>query len=74
MDMDRLLMLGLGLIGLSLPAILSAWSESRAPRVGAVTLVAGAAVSLHAMTHKPGGYRLADLPDVFYSVIGGLLH
>lgn len=73
MDNDIALVTGLGLAVLSLPSIIAAWSDGRAPRVGAFVLVAGGGLVLWAMSRKAGGYRLAEIPEVFYAVIARLL-
>ena len=38
MDTDLVLTLGIVLLVLSVPSLLSAWAESRAPRLGAIML------------------------------------
>jgi hypothetical protein len=74
LEPDVMLVTGVGLMVLSLPAILSAWVENRAPRVGALVLIGGAGLALWAFQKKEGGYRLSDLPDVFYGVIAQILN
>lgn len=73
MEPDIALITGAGLAVLSLPSIIAAWAEGRAPRVGALVLLTGGGLILWAMARKPGGYALLDLPDIFYGVIGGML-
>ena len=64
MNPDLLLVLGLIVITLSIPAILSALSDRRAPRAPIMTILIGGAMILYAATTKPGGSRLEDLPEV----------
>jgi hypothetical protein len=53
-----------------MPSFLDAWSSDRSPRVPAImTLIAGTLLVL-AVRGKPGGYRLTEVPDVFFRVIG----
>lgn len=73
MEPDLALVTGMGLAVLSLPAMVSAWADGRAPRVGALVLLAGGGLILWAARTQEGGYRLAEIPDVLYRVIGGLM-
>ncbi len=70
MDPDLFLVIGLVVGILAIPSMLAAFSESRAPRAGAVlVLIAGVLVVL-AVQNKGGGYKVEDVPQVFYNVIG----
>lgn len=73
MEPDHLLFLGLIVLALSIPAMLSALSDRRAPRAPILTILIGGAMILYAAYTKPGGYRLEDVPDAFYSVVGDIL-
>ncbi|MBN9886856.1 hypothetical protein [Salipiger abyssi] len=73
MSPDHLLVLGLFLAVIAVPAMLSAYSDGRRPFVGAVVAVVAVAVLLHGNTKQPDGYRLADVPDAVYGVIGDML-
>jgi len=73
-DPDLYLVVGLVLAALSVPSLLSAWADGRAPRLGALlVLVAGVLVVL-AFNAKPMGYRFDDVPQAFYRVIGRALN
>lgn len=74
MDADVMLVTGMVLSVLSLPSIAAAWAERRSPRVGTIVLLGGGGLILWALREKDGGYALADIPDVVYSVIGQLMH
>jgi hypothetical protein len=69
-----MLVTGMALGVLSLPAILAAWADDRAPRVGTLVMLAGGGLILWAMREKAGGYRLSDIPDVFYGVVAQVLN
>lgn len=69
MDADLALSLGLVIAAFSVPSILSAVSDRRAPRASALTVLIGGALILYAMQSRPGGYELSDIPDVFVSVV-----
>ncbi|MFK7835245.1 MAG: hypothetical protein AB8B60_03400 [Sulfitobacter sp.] len=70
MDPDLALSLGLVVAAFSVPSILSALSDSRAPRASAVTILIGGALILYAVQTKPGGYSMGEVPDVFVNVVG----
>lgn len=72
MEPDLCLIVGLVLAVLSLPALLSAISDSRAPRGGGLTLLVAVGLVAYAVNQKPGGYSFEQIPDVFFGVIGGL--
>lgn len=72
MDPDVCLIAGLALGLLSLPALLSAISDSRAPRGGGLTLLIAVGLVAYAVTQKPGGYAVEQIPDVFFRVLGGI--
>ena len=73
-DPDSMLLLGLLLAILSIPSILSAFSEQRPPRVAAIVLVAAGILIVLAFRRKEGGYTLAEIPMVIYAYIGSLMH
>jgi hypothetical protein len=69
MDSDLAMAIGMVLGVFSIPSILSALSERRAPRVASFTLIASGGLILWAIGNKPGGYSFSDLPHVLISVI-----
>lgn len=73
MDPDFVLVIGLGLLLLSIPSVLSALSESRPPRVSLIVIVAGGGMLLYAMMNKPGGYTAQSMAEAVYRVIGALV-
>ncbi|WP_225026371.1 hypothetical protein [Xinfangfangia pollutisoli] len=70
MDPDLFLTIGIVLAVLSLPSLLSAWTDGRAPRMGAVMLIVAGALVVAALTQKPGGYGWGDVPRVMLQVLG----
>lgn len=70
MDPDLALVIGLVVAALSVPSILSALSDSRAPRASAFTILIAGALILYAMQTHPSGYSLGDVPNVFVKVVG----
>lgn len=73
MDPDFVLVIGLGLLLLSIPSVLSAMSESRPPRVSLIVIVAGGGMMLYAMMNKPGGYTVQSMAEAVYRVIGAIV-
>ncbi len=69
MDTDLALVGGLIVLALSAPAIISAISDGRAPRTAAIVLVLGGGLVVYALSQKPGGYQLEEIPAVFIKVI-----
>ncbi len=69
MDPDLALILGLLLGTFSVPSILSAFADGRAPRVAAFTIIVSGSLIVWAISQKPGGYAIMDLPDVFVRVL-----
>ncbi len=73
MDSDLMLIIGLVLAVLSVPAILSAYSEGRPPRVATFTIIAAGALVVWAIKSHPGGYRIEEIPEVFVRVVARFL-
>lgn len=69
LDPDLMLVLGLILGVLAVPSILSALSDRRAPRASALTILIAGGLVLGAFLLNPGGYRVEQVPDVFFSVV-----
>ncbi|MDN5786378.1 hypothetical protein [Pseudorhodobacter sp.] len=74
MDPDLFLVIGMIIGVLAIPSMLSAFSEGRAPRLGALLVLASGALIIVALQNKGGGYTIADLPHVFYAVIGRYIY
>ncbi|MHA7828727.1 MAG: hypothetical protein ACX93P_14320 [Roseovarius sp.] len=73
MDPDLALIVGLVLIILSIPSMIAAFSDGHAPRVAAFTIIAGGALLVWAISTKPGGYTIREVPDTFVSVVARYL-
>ena len=69
MDPDLALVLGMVVGAFSIPSILSAATDKRAPRASALTLLIAGGLILYAVGQQPGGYPLHSIPDVFTTVI-----
>jgi hypothetical protein len=68
MDTDLMLVVGIILGVMSIPAMLNAFSDGRAPRAASIiVLIAGVLIFLAVNEHRPA-YKPSDLPDVFARV------
>ncbi|MFD0860345.1 hypothetical protein [Roseovarius aquimarinus] len=74
MNSDQILVLGVVLGVFSIPAIVSAISDRRTPRVAALVLIGAGCLVIWAITSKPTGYSITDVPKAFVRVVGGLLN
>lgn len=72
MNSDLMLVVGLVVGILSLPVLLNAWTEGRAPRAGAILVMIAIGLVFAAAQTKPGGYAVDEVPDVFFRVLGRL--
>ena len=73
MEPDLALVIGLVIVAFSVPAIMSAVSDRRAPRTSMVTLILGGSLAVYALAQKPGGYRIEEIPETFIRVIAEVL-
>jgi hypothetical protein len=74
MDTDLILVMGLAICVLAIPALLSAYSESRPPRFAAIMVLIGGVLLVTALTKKPTGYTFDEIPNVIFRVIGRFLN
>ncbi len=73
MSTDVALVAGLFLVILAIPAMFSAWVDGRTPRLPMVLIVVAGGLVAYALTQKPGGYTVGEVPDVVYRVVGEAL-
>ena len=69
MDPDIAFILGLIIACFAIPSVLSAFSDSRAPRVSIVIVLIAGSLILYGAATKPGGYTINSIPDTFFGVI-----
>ncbi|MEM8578012.1 MAG: hypothetical protein AAGF60_09200 [Pseudomonadota bacterium] len=74
MNTDIALVLGIIIGGLSIPSILSALSDRRSPRASAVTILIAGCLIYYALSTRPGGYTVQDVPDAFIRVVALVLN
>lgn len=68
-NQDLYLVIGIILVGFSLPSIIGALMDRRAPRVGAIVFVIGGGLIAMAITQAPGVYDLEEVPEAFIRVV-----
>lgn len=71
---DLSLVIGVILALLSIPSLLNAWTEDRAPRFGAIIGLTGVVLIGIAVVRNPSGYALSDIPPAFGRVFRALLN
>ena len=74
MDPDTVFAVGVVVAILSIPAMVSAFSDNRSPRVPAIIIIIGGLMIGYAMNEKPGAYNFETFPDVFVRVIGKVVN
>ncbi|TAG26246.1 MAG: hypothetical protein EAZ40_04730 [Rhodobacterales bacterium] len=72
MDTDLVLTVGIVLLALTVPSLLSAWVEQRVPRVAAVMAIASMGMIVGALMTRPGGYAFSEVPSVMLGVFARL--
>jgi len=74
MNSDILLVGGLIVGALAIPALLNAWVEGRVPRAGSIMVMISTGLIVMALYQKPSGYKVEEVPEVFFRVLGRLLN
>jgi len=74
MDSDTILVIGLLLGVLAIPALLNSYSEGAAPRSASILVMIASVLIVVALYQKPSGYRFADIPGVIVKVVGRLVN
>lgn len=73
MDPDLFFIIGIVLAVLSLPSMISAFSEGRAPRVATFTAVVAGCMIVYAIQTNPEGYTFKGIPEVFVRVVARII-
>jgi hypothetical protein len=74
MNADLYLVVGLVVVAFSIPSIVGAFSESRAPRAAAIMVMIGGGLIALAVYQTPGGYQVAEIPGVFARVVSRFMN
>ena len=70
---DLILVIGIILAGLAIPPMLGAMADRRSPRAAAIMILIGGSLVLLAISQKPGGYTLQEVPEAFVRVVAHYL-
>ncbi len=73
-DSDLMLVLGIVIAAFAIPAVISAFSDSRPPRAAAIAVLVGGGLVLLAALSNPGGYSFGQIPEVFARVLARILN
>ena len=73
MDSDLFFVVGVVIAVFSIPSIVSALTDGRAPRTPALLIIIGGLMIGYAMQQRPGVYGLETLPDTFVRVVARYL-
>ena len=73
MDADLFFVIGLVIAAFSIPPIIGAISEGRAPRAAAIMVLIGGGLILLAVNDRPGVYTLNSIPDAFVRVVARVI-
>jgi hypothetical protein len=68
---DLILVIGVVVLGLAFPAMVGAFSRGAPPRAAMLAIFAGGILIMYANSSRPGGYSIAEMPQVFLRVITG---
>lgn len=68
MDPDLFLVIGLIIAVLTIPAMLTAFTEGRTPRAAAILVLISGVLIVLALSRYPNGYSIADIPNAFVRV------
>ena len=69
MTQDIYLVIGILIVGFSIPPMFGALADRRSPRVAAIVILIGGSLILLALSQKPGGYTFDEIPRAFIRVL-----
>lgn len=73
MNTDYALVIGIAVAVLSVPSILGAAVDGRAPRAAVFMVVIAGGLIAYASTQRPGGYGVDDVPGAVVRVVGDFI-
>jgi len=73
-DPDYILVIGMVIGLLAIPALIGAFSESRTPRAAAIMVLLSAGLVSVAVLQRPNTYTVKNAPEVFMKVVGEVVN
>lgn len=73
MPFDLYLTIGLVVLLFAIPSVVSAFSDRHTPRVASIMVLVGGGLVAWAVTQKPGGYVLTEVPEVVIGVLASVV-
>lgn len=68
---DLILVMGVFVLFLAFPTAVGAFSRGAPPRAAMLSLFAGGVMIIYANASRPGGYSIAEMPDLVIKVLTG---
>jgi hypothetical protein len=68
---DLIMCLGVVAIFLAFPAAVGSFSRGAPPRMALLALFLGGGMIVYANSSRPGGYSVAEMPQLFLKVLAG---
>lgn len=68
---DLIMVMGVIVLFLAFPSAVGAFSRGAPPRAAMLALFGGGCMIVYANSSRPGGYSVADMPDLFMRVLTG---
>ncbi len=69
---DLIAVLGVFVLFLAFPAAVGAFSRGDPPRAAMLAIFGGGAMFVYANSKRPGGYSIAEMPQVLLNVLTGV--
>ena len=73
MDTDLILVIGVLVLMLSIPSVVAAFAESRAPWIAMLVIIIGASLVGWAWVNHPEGYTVSDIPHAIIRVLARVI-
>lgn len=69
---DLIMVLGVVVLAMAFPSAVGAFSRGAPPRAAMLALFGGGCMIVYANASRPGGYSVAEMPDLFMRVLTGV--
>lgn len=69
---DLIMVIGVVVLAMAFPTAVGAFSRGAPPRAAMLALFGGGCMIVYANASRPGGYSVAEMPDLFMRVLTGV--